>query len=1534
MSGKKTGCNLGGLLTFLLLVLSVFFFLSGVPYPRYVMAATFLVESTNPSHMQRDVTTDSPITIHFNQPLDWSIVDPAIVTADGPESSYPLFFEINLYESPEGILTHINQEDYEIDPNSIDPDTPKYMDISIIPQPTLNLDSNSEYTYSIHVHYSEDGIDPNREIHFFKFTTKASPEVIATVPVQNALIPIEDPDQDPNVTIHITFSEPMDPNSFSALIDSYQPIPSGAYYWDSNNTVVIMENILFDRNEPFHSIKIVEAYDRAGNLLKNAPFTLHFTTDGFTERPRIERVFPAEAMDAFEKIDLIIMEFDRPMNTQSVENAFYLHLDPDGEIGAGPDDFKWYDDNTRMIFYPDQNEFLYERVYSFGLREPDNVLSLDEQPLESGQFSWTFYSGTEPFWVEQPFGQSLLDGYISSILLDDEGNFWIGLADSDAPGTSGGGVSYFDGQGLTLYRAFDDPHELDDPNSRNVLVSNTIHAMDFDSKGRLWIATGAGDGGQGGVSMRDELGHWHAYQYDTLDPLSFADNNVNALMIDENDRVWLLTDKGICVGVKNGEEWVWTTYNVSHMNIDVPLLEWSSFNSIAGNERSGILFGAGESTSNIIRLNTALGPDDPNAWECIIDNSHTINEKFCSIRALHLVDPDRGKFWIGTTNRGLIEYDINNPATYRQRDEAIADNEMVSAILADKHTSHIWMIVRAQNGHYRLVSYNTSFFGWHTYTLSSDLQGIRINDMDFDSNGNIWVGTDQGRIKCDIIPSHIVVTSPQNHAVNVALSNDISIIFSEPMNHGSVETAFHITPKVEGSFVWENSTTMSFRPGRDLFSSTTYEIVIDTQTRDAANHALYPLFRFDFTTEGQALPITTLYPAENDTHVPVTSRIIIEFEEPMDRVLVEETFCVSTATGCIEGEFLWGNQDATLSFIPSSSLSYGRGYTVMIGNNYVNYFTTVASPEYHYRPLVNSSNAFGDLAGSHITAMTYDLTGGLWIAARPIESYEDAAISYYDEAHSLWTSLRSEDIYESWLDDSIVNKMLFDREGRLWMAMEPDSQNLMNSYAGGVASMYNGQWQIYQSPSNPEIPSNFVNDILVSTSENDTTMWVWIATNKGLGLGYYNKISNNWIWTAYEATHIEKLPQNESFTSIGRAPNGNMWFGTDEGNLIVLDNAMDPWNPSAWTIDQTVSSFHRAINSIAIDSNGDLWLGLADDDEDPYNNPGLIRYSPDSGDSVYVEYGYDTTNTVVPDTGVIDIQITHEGSLGVLSSNNRASVFNPFEPEGTQWASLFVPSQWEDAQLTSFAYSEERVCIGTDKGLLMADDIQPEIESIMPQDLATSVALTTAIEVRFSEPMDKAATEAAFSLAYLTTGALVSEMDFNWQDGNSVLICSPPQLDSATSYLVQISTDAKDSAGNSLEMAKILSFTTVEPNALLTVAQTSPSHGETNESIEELEIMIRFNKAMDHTSTEAALIITPEVESTIVWSSDSTTMIIKVNELRYDQLYAVAISEEAQDAEGKNIPEAYEFSFTTGTPEDYKKVYRKVEGEGCFIGIL
>ena len=103
--------------------------------------------------------------------------------------------------------------------------------------------------------------------------------------------------------------------------------------------------------------------------------------------------------------------------------------------------------------------------------------------------------------------------------------------------------------------------------------------------------------------------------------------------------------------------------------------------------------------------------------------------------------------------------------------------------------------------------------------------------------------------------------------------------------------------------------------------------------------------------------------------------------------------------------------------------------------------------------------------------------------------------------------------------------------------------------------------------------------------------------------------------------------------------------------------------------------------------------------------------------------------------------------------------------------------------------------------------IPPVVNSVSPADGATNVSPSSLTIAYFNKAMDKAATQAAFSLKRTSDGAPVSG-SFGWY-GPGVLLFKPSaDLAPGTQYTASISTAAKDLQGNALANPVTWSYTT------------------------------------------------------------------------------------------------------------------------------
>lgn len=123
------------------------------------------------------------------------------------------------------------------------------------------------------------------------------------------------------------------------------------------------------------------------------------------------------------------------------------------------------------------------------------------------------------------------------------------------------------------------------------------------------------------------------------------------------------------------------------------------------------------------------------------------------------------------------------------------------------------------------------------------------------------------------------------------------------------------------------------------------------------------------------------------------------------------------------------------------------------------------------------------------------------------------------------------------------------------------------------------------------------------------------------------------------------------------------------------------------------------------------------------------------------------------------------------------------------------------------------------------DSTPPTVTAFNPPDGATNVNTATQVRIAFSEPMNTASAEQAFSLRRLDTGAYITG-SITWS-GNDLIFTPSSALAGGVVYRAQVNSTAKDRSdpGNSLGSVSQASFTTVDltpPTIAAVSASPSP----------------------------------------------------------------------------------------------------------------
>lgn len=216
----------------------------------------------------------------------------------------------------------------------------------------------------------------------------------------------------------------------------------------------------------------------------------------------------------------------------------------------------------------------------------------------------------------------------------------------------------------------------------------------------------------------------------------------------------------------------------------------------------------------------------------------------------------------------------------------------------------------------------------YTVTIKSSAKDSGGMGMQADYSFSFTTGASS-----DTTPPTVLGTKPANGDTGVNVSTNIDVTFSEGMSHPSAESAFSISPNVAGAFSW-SANAMTFDPLSDLSSSTTYDVTVSTAASDIAGNKLASDHKFSFSTgktDVSPPTIKSTSPASDETDIPVSADVSIEFSELVDQTTAAAAFSISPS---VPGKITWSG--VSMIFVhPYDSLKFNTEYTVNVADSVV-----------------------------------------------------------------------------------------------------------------------------------------------------------------------------------------------------------------------------------------------------------------------------------------------------------------------------------------------------------------------------------------------------------------------------------------------------------------------------------------------------------------------------------------------------------------------------------------------------------------------
>lgn len=212
-----------------------------------------------------------------------------------------------------------------------------------------------------------------------------------------------------------------------------------------------------------------------------------------------------------------------------------------------------------------------------------------------------------------------------------------------------------------------------------------------------------------------------------------------------------------------------------------------------------------------------------------------------------------------------------------------------------------------------------------------------------------------------------------------------------------------------------------------------------------------------------------------------------------------------------------------------------------------------------------------------------------------------------------------------------------------------------------------------------------------------------------------------------------------------------------------------------------------------------------------------------------------------------------------------------------------------------------------DKNLsLIPNENDPNIVSSFPANNGVEVSNIANIEIQFDIRMDKATTEAAFSMTPEVAGT------FSFENNSKTLVFDPERpLTAGQNYQVTIANTAETIFGKQLVWDYSFQFTT---RSKFNMLSTYPADGAIDIS-RSVEVRLQFDNAINP-GTLGNISFKDSFDNSITPTVDFTTLtkgiisFIPKYDLEFGKSYKVLIGENMGDIEGVTLQENFEINFT------------------------
>ncbi len=904
---------------------------------------------------------------------------------------------------------------------------------------------------------------------------------------------------------------------------------------------------------------------------------------------------------------------------------------------------------------------------------------------------------------------------------------------------------------------------------------------------------------------------------------------------------------------------------------------------------------------------------------------------------------------VSLTEKLIIKF--NNPVATSTFSLSISP--AISGIFSDIWSSDLKTLTREYfNGYANSTTYNIA--------LNSSTTDVYGNNLVSSSGFSFSTLTSTG--------PRLTSTNPAHGDVSFNPATSLILTFDQSMNNSSTKAAISLQPSPGSSpsFSWSSDNkTLTLNYGSTFSYNTNYQLTVASSAMNASNINLIKSYSIDFKTIAKPV-ISSTVPTNLAGDIASNSTVTINFSMEMDKASVESSFSISSSTQAISGAFSW-NSNTELVFTPSSSLPQGSEIVIKIASSAKSLNNLTLASDFTFK-----FNVISDVRPRVKTTSPANLQQNVAYNADVIVEFDTPMNSSSVEV--IFTPSLVSGFSKNWSSDfktlTISPSQSFVSKATYQVAISTSSTSLSGSLIEGstsftfVAEEIIGAIALSVTPASGTInvPVNSVLTInfnkamnTVSAAQNfsfspnpGTANFSWAPDNKIATISIPGIFDFSTLYTASIATaaldfqnqqmqksfvmqfKTEAKPKVESFSVSNNASN----IATDSSILINFNKPMNQIKTQQAVellngFTPETCSFSWSGNSLSCRGNPSFspdasYTIIIDNSGEDLN--GNVTGQTSSVNFSTVKSPAFVFNNITPASGSTNIPVNTQFSL-FFSNSVKTSTFNPiFVPSPTggvniAWDSTntratlspggnLAGNQNYQIYIASTTLDQFNKPLGMPLNFKFTTEVipGPSISSTTPDAGSIDVPVNQTFNFAFDREMAKSTVESAFSISPSASGTPT----FTWTpDSRGVNIAFSQNLAHNLSYLLKISSSAKDTSNLTLEQDFLLPFKTVSrPEVLL--SQLQPLDAATNVSTQTTIVTV-FSKTMDQTSCQNAFTMKQggtDIPGTFAW--DGNKMIFTPSSpLAFSTSYQLNIDSSAKDSSNNFILSPYSWSFST-----------------------